>query len=251
MIVVAAWVPVLWVIASRFFVCCFCCCFLLAVLCFLGRRHSPSSVVVAVAAPLPPPALMVFGAIQELASGFEGYDRCHARTRRQQSRAGRRRRDEECGAQFAVRRCSSTVRVARRRCRRRCTSPASCASLLRCYFCRCCRCEKKVEIDFRVAAGGPDLRAIPRATIDAFLSLAKCTVISTRNNDKFNSYLLSESSLFIFPTKIILKTCGTTLLLKSVGAILVRPHALAGSHHPHSKQKSINRSLRLHMRTMD
>lgn len=81
-------------------------------------------------------------------------------------------------------------------------------------------CEKKVEIDFRVAEGGPDLRAIPRAQIDAFLALAKCTVISTRKNAFFDSYLLSESSLFIYPTKILLKTCGTTLLLKSVGAIL-------------------------------
>lgn len=83
-------------------------------------------------------------------------------------------------------------------------------------------CEKKVEIDFRLRDAGRDLRAIPRATIDAFLTLAKCTVISTKHNDKFDSYLLSESSLFIYPTKIILKTCGTTMLLKSVGPILVR-----------------------------
>jgi hypothetical protein len=85
------------------------------------------------------------------------------------------------------------------------------------------RCEKKVEIDFLVTDAQHDLRTIPRAAIDAFLTLAKCTVISTRNNKHFDSYLLSESSLFIFPTKIIIKTCGTTMLLKSVQPILVRP----------------------------
>jgi len=90
-------------------------------------------------------------------------------------------------------------------------------------------CEKKVEIDFFVPAGGPDLRAIPRDAIDAFLSLAKCTVISTKHNEHFNSYLLSESSLFIFPSKIILKTCGTTLLLKSVGAILAAAKAIGAT----------------------
>jgi S-adenosylmethionine decarboxylase len=82
-------------------------------------------------------------------------------------------------------------------------------------------CEKKVEIDFHIADPQHDLRRIPRSSIDAFLTLAKCTVISTRNNEHFDSYLLSESSLFIFPTKIILKTCGTTMLLKSVESILV------------------------------
>jgi len=81
-------------------------------------------------------------------------------------------------------------------------------------------CEKKVEIDFHLCDPQRDLRAIPRALIDAFCTLARCTVISTRNNAHFDSYLLSESSLFIFPTKIILKTCGTTMLLKSVGPIL-------------------------------
>ena len=97
-----------------------------------------------------------------------------------------------------------------------------CSGVLFCVV----RCEKKVEIDFHVPAGGPDLRSIPRSAIDGFLSLAKCTVISTRNNEHFDSYLLSESSLFIFPTKILLKTCGTTLLLKSVGAILAAARAV-------------------------
>jgi len=90
-------------------------------------------------------------------------------------------------------------------------------------------CEKKVEIDFDVPSGGPDLRAIPRTAIDGFLSLAKCTVISTKHNEHFDSYLLSESSLFIFPTKILLKTCGTTLLLKSVGAILAAAKAVGAT----------------------
>lgn len=95
--------------------------------------------------------------------------------------------------------------------------------------CSCLSCEKKVEIDFHVRDAQHDLRTIPRASIDAFLTLAKCTVISTRNNKHFDSYLLSESSLFIFPTKIILKTCGTTMLLKSVEPILVRRRGTKGA----------------------
>ena len=81
-------------------------------------------------------------------------------------------------------------------------------------------CEKKVEIDFSLSNDDVDLRDIPRDALDSILDLAKCTIISHQRNEHFDAYVLSESSLFIYPSKILLKTCGTTLLLKSVSALL-------------------------------
>ena len=81
-------------------------------------------------------------------------------------------------------------------------------------------CEKKVEIDFQLSSDDVDLRVIPRDALDSILDLAKCTIISVQRNADFDAYVLSESSLFIYPSKIMLKTCGTTLLLKCVSALL-------------------------------
>ena len=52
------------------------------------------------------------------------------------------------------------------------------------------------------------------------LDLVNCKVLSTIESEDVDAYLLSESSMFVFPHKLILKTCGTTTLLCGLPRIL-------------------------------
>ena len=52
------------------------------------------------------------------------------------------------------------------------------------------------------------------------LDLVNCKVLSIIESEDVDAYLLSESSMFIFPHKLILKTCGTTTLLSGLPRIL-------------------------------
>lgn len=81
--------------------------------------------------------------------------------------------------------------------------------------------EKRVEIDFYIAnASKAGLRALGRPQLDELMGLAACTIVSSRTNDHLDAYVLSESSLFVYPTKWVLKTCGTTKLLNAVPRLL-------------------------------
>jgi S-adenosylmethionine decarboxylase len=85
--------------------------------------------------------------------------------------------------------------------------------------------EKRLEITFSEAPvfvdpHGRGLRTLSRAQIDSVLDLARCTIVSELSNKDFDSYVLSESSLFIYPLKIVIKTCGTTKLLLTIPRIL-------------------------------
>ncbi|MCO5554780.1 hypothetical protein L7F22_008314 [Adiantum nelumboides] len=65
---------------------------------------------------------------------------------------------------------------------------------------------------------GKGLRALSRYQLDGILSAAECTIVSHLSNEKFDSYVLSESSLFVYPYKIVLKTytlVGLTYFLKN------------------------------------
>ena len=65
------------------------------------------------------------------------------------------------------------------------------------------------------------LRAISRATLDSLLMSAQCCILSSASNKFFDSYVLSESSLFVYPFKMLIKTCGTTTLLRMLPPLLV------------------------------
>jgi len=81
--------------------------------------------------------------------------------------------------------------------------------------------EKRLELDFRPNPERPEgLRGIDKELWQEMLNLAKCTIISHTKNEYFDAFVLSESSLFVYPTKVLLKTCGTTTLLKCIPKIL-------------------------------
>ncbi|XP_009121533.3 S-adenosylmethionine decarboxylase proenzyme 2 [Brassica rapa] len=85
--------------------------------------------------------------------------------------------------------------------------------------------EKRLEVSFFepslfLDTHGKGLRALSKSQIDEILAPAECTIVSSLSNDELDSYVLSESSLFIFPYKIIIKTCGTTKLLLSIEPLL-------------------------------
>lgn len=52
------------------------------------------------------------------------------------------------------------------------------------------------------------------------LDLVHCKVLSVIESEDVHAYLLSESSLFVFPHKLVLKTCGITTLLSGLASIL-------------------------------
>ncbi|KAF0700541.1 Aste57867_8948 [Aphanomyces stellatus] len=87
--------------------------------------------------------------------------------------------------------------------------------------------EKNLEIDFVASMGHPaGLRALSRAQLDALCDAAKCTILSKVSNESLDAYVLSESSLFVYPHKLLMKTCGTTTLLKTLPLVTQYLHEL-------------------------
>ncbi|CAJ1932150.1 unnamed protein product [Sphenostylis stenocarpa] len=85
--------------------------------------------------------------------------------------------------------------------------------------------EKRLEISFFQPGlfadpEGRGLRALTKSQLDEILTPAACTIVSSLSNDDVDSYVLSESSLFVYAYKIIIKTCGTTKLLLAIPPIL-------------------------------
>jgi len=90
--------------------------------------------------------------------------------------------------------------------------------------------EKTLEICFRPASEKADygtkvgerigLRKLEKKDLDRICKRARCTILSCVSNQYLDAYVLSESSLFVYPYMMVLKTCGTTTLLRCVGTVL-------------------------------
>jgi len=84
--------------------------------------------------------------------------------------------------------------------------------------------EKRLEIDFKRNTKRPlglrELSNDDNRKWQEMLDFAKCTIISRTSNESFDSFVLSESSLFVYPYKIMIKTCGTTTLLRIIPKLM-------------------------------
>lgn len=82
--------------------------------------------------------------------------------------------------------------------------------------------EKRLEVEFFALSdtGRRSLRSLTREQLTQLLDAAQCTIVSELSNAFVDSYVLSESSLFVFSHKIVLKTCGTTKLLSALPLLM-------------------------------
>ncbi|KAN0078674.1 S-adenosylmethionine decarboxylase [Elaphomyces granulatus] len=95
--------------------------------------------------------------------------------------------------------------------------------------------EKLLEVWFAPAARNlpglavpTGLKAVPVEVWKDMLDLVNCKVLSIVQSEDVDAYLLSESSMFVWPHKLILKTCGTTTLLSGLPRILEIAALFAG-----------------------
>jgi len=70
------------------------------------------------------------------------------------------------------------------------------------------------------------LRRLTRGDLDLICARARCTILSSVSNSYLDAYVLSESSLFIYPYMLVLKTCGTTTLLRCIATLIDLGHKL-------------------------
>jgi len=82
--------------------------------------------------------------------------------------------------------------------------------------------EKTLEVCFKPGVGEElGCRAFSRHQLDEICRNGRCTIMSTISNQYLDAYVLSESSLFVYSHKIVIKTCGTTTLLRCIRSILL------------------------------
>ena len=82
--------------------------------------------------------------------------------------------------------------------------------------------EKNLQVIFnRLYDDTGTLLTVNQERWQEMLTYAKCKILSSISNEKLNTYILSESSLFVYDDRIILKTCGTTPLLNALDDIIL------------------------------
>mmetsp|Transcript_4028 Transcript_4028/g.11425 ORF Transcript_4028/g.11425 Transcript_4028/m.11425 type:complete len:409 (+) Transcript_4028:167-1393(+) len=85
--------------------------------------------------------------------------------------------------------------------------------------------EKKLDMTFSASHNG-GLRRVPEDLWTQVLTDAKCSILHRISNDTFDAFLLSESSLFVYPSRVIAKTCGQTTLLNLIPHLFAMASAL-------------------------
>jgi len=80
--------------------------------------------------------------------------------------------------------------------------------------------EKKLFLQFTKPSQGKGLREYKAQEWQRVLDLAKCSILSCSTSNSVTAYVLSESSLFVFEDRIMIKTCGTTTLLNAIPKFL-------------------------------
>ena len=70
------------------------------------------------------------------------------------------------------------------------------------------------------------LRSLSRDDLELICARARVSIISSISNTYLDAYVLSESSLFIYPYMLVLKTCGTTTLLRCISVLIDLGHKL-------------------------
>ena len=87
--------------------------------------------------------------------------------------------------------------------------------------------EKRIEICFQHECSETrGLRALGRDTLDELCSKCKCAIIHHDSTEAFDAYILSESSLFVFKDRVMIKTCGTTVPLEGVDFLITQARAI-------------------------
>jgi len=80
--------------------------------------------------------------------------------------------------------------------------------------------EKNLEVVFKNGNGNPNgCRQLDRSALDTICGAADCSIISHLSNAHLDAYILTDSSLFVYKSHIVLKTYGQTTLLRCLDTL--------------------------------